>query len=320
MRLSQPHRIIALLVAVLTNPASVLAQPSLDASAFDQVVGAIRWSGVVSSIFVIVGAWLALRFMNNFVSRLSEQFAARRLLFQKIGTIVQFFVYFATVAMVIGLSIRIDDRLLTVIGGTFAVALGFGVRDLVSSIIAGVTIMFDQPFQVGDRVSFGGEYGDITAIGLRSVRLQTLDDNTVTIPNNKFLTDVTSSGNYGDLDMQVVMDFYVGLDQNISVARNIVNEAALSSRYVHLPKPVVVLVSQVIQQNYFAVLLRLKAYVLDTQYEKDFETDVNLRVMRAFAKEGIRPPAILYRSHSSEPKDQGPIGVPGYQALEDAVS
>lgn len=309
MRPSQTRRTLALFVAVFLFPVSSLAQPSADASVFDQVIGAIRWSGVVSSLFVILGAWLALRFLNNFVARLSEQFAARRLLFQKIGTIVQFFIYFATVAMVIGLSIRIDETLLTVIGGTFAVALGFGVRDLVSSIIAGVTIMFDQPFQVGDRVSFGGEYGDITAIGLRSVRLQTLDDNTVTIPNNKFLTDVTSCGNYGDLDMQVVMDFYIGLDQNISVARNIVNEAALSSRYVHLPKPVVVLVSQVIQQNYVAVRLRAKAYVLDTQYEKDFETDVNLRVMRAFAKEGIRPPAIVYRSAATEREVSEPIGV-----------
>ena len=293
----------------LLAPDSALAQLGEDTEVFDQLVGAIRWSGVVSSVFVIVGAWLALRFLNNFVRRLSEQFVARRMLFQKIGTIVQFFIYFATVALVIGLSIHVDDKLLTLIGGTFAVAVGFGVRDLVASIIAGITIIFDQPFQVGDRVSFGGEYGDITSIGLRSVRLRTLDDNTVTIPNNKFLVDVTSCGNYGALDMQVVMDFYIGLDQNVTVARNIVREAAAASRYIHLPKPVVVLVSQVIQQGYFAVRLRLKAYVLDTQYEKDFETDVNLRVMRAFAKQGIEPPAILYRRPDEEAERSGPLGV-----------
>lgn len=290
-------------------PASALAQQDEGEQVFDQVIGAIRWSGVVTSVFVVFGAWLALRFVNNFVERLSEQFTARRMSFQKVGTIVQFFVYFATVALVIGLSVRFDDKLLTVIGGTFAVAVGFGVRDLVASIIAGVTIMLDQPFQVGDRVSFGGEYGDVTAIGLRSVRLQTLDDNIVTIPNNLFLTDVTSCGNYGELDMQVVMDFYIGLDQNITAARNIVNEAALTSRYVHLPKPVVVLISQVIQQNYVTVRLRLKAYVLDTQYEKEFETDVNLRVMRAFAEQRIQPPAMLHRSQVEETGRMGPVGV-----------
>ncbi|MCA9582994.1 MAG: mechanosensitive ion channel, partial [Myxococcales bacterium] len=162
--------------------------------------------------------------------------------------------------------------------------------------VSGIVIMLDRPFQVGDRVSFGGEYGDIQAIGLRSVRLRTLDDNTVTIPNNKFLNDMTSCGNYGDLDMQVVMDFYVGLDQDIDVARQMVTEAALTSRYVHLPKPVVVLVNQVIHENYVAVRLRLKAYVLDTQYEKAFETDVNIRAMRALGERGIKPPAILHRT------------------------
>ena len=64
--------------------------------------------------------------------------------------------------------------------------------------------------------------------------MQTLDDNTVTIPNNKFLNDIASCGNYGALDMQVVMDFHISPDQDVDVAREIVTEAALTSRYVFL--------------------------------------------------------------------------------------
>ena len=74
------------------------------------------------------------------------------------------------------------------------------------------------------------------------------------------------------------------------------SEGAVSSRYVYLPKPVVVLVEQVLQSDLVAVRLRLKAYVLDTKYEKAFMTDVNLRVLQAFAKHGIRPPAVLHRA------------------------
>ena len=91
------------------------------------------------------------------------------------------------------------------------------------------------------------------------------------------------------------MDFHVGVDQDIGLARSIVNEAAVTSRYVYLPKPVVVLVSQVIVENYVAVRLRLKSYVLDTKYEKAFETDVNLRALGAFREHGIMPPAVLHR-------------------------
>ncbi len=289
--------LIAVLLGQWLVPALALAQ---DATTDEEVVSyikqSIRWGGVVTSLFVILGVWIALRFFNNFVDNLGNQFTARRMLFQRIGTVVQFFVYIITIVTVVALSIRIDNKVLALLGGTAAVAIGFAVRDLVASFIAGVMIMIDQPFQVGVRVAFGGEYGDITAIGLRSVRLQTLDDNTVTIPNNKFLTDITSCGNYGALDMQVVMDFYIGVDQDIMRARDIVTEAGLTSRYVHLPKPVVVLVNQVMQDNYIAVRLRLKAYVLDTQYENAFETDVHLRVMHAFESYAIGPPAILHRT------------------------
>jgi small-conductance mechanosensitive channel len=278
----------------LASPEEVIEPPSPEV--IGQISNMIRWSGVLTSIVVILGAWLTIRFINDSVERLSKQFANRRLLLHKIATILQFVIYVGTGATVLLLSFRLDAGVLAVIGGTVAVSVGFAVKDVVASFIAGIMIMVDRPFQVGDRISFADQYGDVTAIGLRSVRIVTLDDNVVTIPNNKFINDVTSCGNYGALDMMVVMDFHIGVDQDVAIARSIVNEAAITSRYVYLPKPVVVLVTQVIIGNYVAIRLRLKSYVLDTKYEKAFETDVNLRVLGAFREHGLMPPAMLRRS------------------------
>ena len=72
-------------------------------------------------------------------------------------------------------------------------------------------------------------------------------------------------------------------------------EAAVSSRFVHLPKPVVVHVEQTTAEQAAAVRLKLKAYVLDTKHEKSFQTDINLRVLEAFRSRGILPPAMLHR-------------------------
>ncbi len=272
------------------------ADATADLANIGQIARLIKWGGVFTSMFVIAGTWLAMRFLRDTVTSMSKRFPNRRLLLQKVATFAQFLLYISTAIAVVGLSFELNDSVIALIGGTIAVSVGFAIKDLVASFIAGIVIMVDRPFQVGDRVTFGGEYGDITAIGLRSVRLQTLDDNTVTIPNNKFLNDTTSNGNYGALDMQVVMDFFIAPDQDIRRARELANECAVSSRYAFLEKPVVVLVNQLITDNHVAVRLRVKAYVLDTRYEKLFETDVNLRVMDAFAKYKIVPPAILMRS------------------------
>lgn len=283
-----PLRHFTLMAALLLSAAPAAAQDAeIDVA---QLGDFIRWTGVVTSLFVLAGAWFLLKLLSGFVNRFSSQYAARRLAMQKVATFAKFFIFIATGVIVIALSFRVDSTLLALIGGTVAVAVGFALKDLVASFVAGIMIIMDRPFQVGDRVSFDGFYGDITAIGLRSVRMQTLDDNTITIPNNKFLSDITSSGNYGALDMQVIVDFLIGANEDVDRAREILNEAALSSRFIYLPKPIVVLVTQVPMQNFVAVRLRLKAYVLDTKHEKAFETDITVRTLRAFREQGISPP------------------------------
>jgi len=311
MKTTRSFALGLLTVAILLTARVAAANETPDIDSLGQLARLIRWSGVFTSLFVIAGAWLMMRFLRNTVATLSKSFPNRRLLLQKVATFAQFMIYVGTGGTVIMLSFELNESIIALIGGTIAVSIGFAIKDLVASFIAGIMIMIDRPFQVGDRVSFGGEYGDITAIGLRSVRMQTLDDNTVTIPNNKFLNDMTSNGNYGALDMQVAMDFYIAPDQDTRRARDLTIECAVSSRYVFLDKPVVVLVNQVLTENYVAIRLRLKGYVLDTRFEKAFETDVNLRVMDAFAAEGIVPPAILVRNTPAPAKFSPGLGSPG---------
>jgi small-conductance mechanosensitive channel len=276
---------------------AALAQeiPQVELEQLSALTELVRWSGVLSSAVLAFGAWLLLRLLDGIVERVAENFAQWRMFLNKLRAVYHFTIYLLTTMAIVLLSLRLSGPVLTFLGGTAAVALGFAFKDLVSSLVAGVTIMVDRPFQVGDRVSFGGFYGDITSIGLRSVRMQTLDDNTITIPNNRFFTDLTSSGNYGELDMMVVIDFHIGVDQDVRRAREIVREIGIMSRYVFLEKDVTVTAAQVLVESYLAVRLRLKLYVLDTRYEKAMETDVTLRVLEAFAAEGIEPPAILHR-------------------------
>ena len=62
-----------------------------------------------------------------------------------------------------------------------------------------------------------------------------------------------------------------------------------------LGQPIPVLAKQVILQDYVAFHLKARPYVFDCKYEKPFETDVHFRVLQAFRKHGIGPPAILHR-------------------------
>lgn len=273
----------------VTSVARVAAADELAEAAGDlsRMAGVIRWSGVVASVFVIALAAIVLRASSGVLRRLSVRYADRRLTLQQLASIARFAVYIVTTFVVIALSVRVDDTVLTLLGGTLAVSVGFAMRDLVASVIAGVIIMLDRPFQVGDRVEYAGAYGDIVAIGLRSVRMQTLDDNTVTIPNNKILTDITSSVNYGALDMQVNIDLFIGVAEDFVLAERLLREAILASNFVYLAQPVIVGIAERLDNARVLLQIRGKASVFDTAYEKAFVSEVTRRALLAFKEHGI---------------------------------
>ncbi|MGI9308388.1 MAG: mechanosensitive ion channel family protein [Gammaproteobacteria bacterium] len=68
--------------------------------------------------------------------------------------------------------------------GIVGLALSFAAQDTLSHLFAGVAILADRPYKIGDYVVLDtGERGEVTAIGLRSTRLLTRDDVEVTVPN-----------------------------------------------------------------------------------------------------------------------------------------
>jgi MscS family membrane protein len=68
--------------------------------------------------------------------------------------------------------------------GIVGLALSFAAQDTLSHLFAGVAILADRPYRIGDYIVLDtGERGEVTAIGLRSTRLMTRDDVEVSIPN-----------------------------------------------------------------------------------------------------------------------------------------
>lgn len=258
-------------------------------------------AGIPLALLILALSVVASRLLTGLLDRLGERFADRRLMIQQAGSFLRFGIYLVGGLGSASMIFQLTREVLLAIGGTAAVSVGFALKDIVASVVAGLVILTDKPFQVGDRVTFEGMYGEIRHIGLRSVRLVTLDDTQITIPNNRFLTEIVASGNVGQVHMMIQIHFLIGIDQEVSKAKRVVEEALTSSRYIHLKMPWTVLVRSVTTDGYFAVQLTAKAYVLDVKFEKAFESDVTERVLEGFRNAGIGPPAMLHRSDQPHP-------------------
>ena len=71
--------------------------------------------------------------------------------------------------------------------GIGGIAVALAARDSIANFFGTLTILFDKPFQVGERVIIDNYDGVVEDVGFRSTRIRTLTGHLVTIPNEKIV-------------------------------------------------------------------------------------------------------------------------------------
>ena len=108
-----------------------------------------------------------------------------------------------------------------------ALALGFAfaASDIVQNFIAGIFIIKDKPFDVGDYIEWGGNSGIVREINLRVSKLDTFDNEQVTVPNSD-LANGTVTNPVANETRRVTFDFGIEYDASIKDARSVILEEA----------------------------------------------------------------------------------------------
>ena len=169
---------------------------------------------------------------------------------------------------------------LIAVTGAAGIAVGFASQDILKNIFGGIMILFDRPFQVGDKIKVGSHYGEVVNIGLRTVRIVTPDDSLVSIPNNEIVNQSVSNSNSGEFNCQVVAEFYLPLNIDVAKVKQLACEAAIVSKYIYLNKPIAVIIKNEIHEGRSILKMRLKAYVLDIRYEFLFMSEMTEIVVK----------------------------------------
>ncbi|MFY9224159.1 MAG: mechanosensitive ion channel domain-containing protein [Blastocatellia bacterium] len=253
-------------------------------SPFDMLLN-ISPISLLNAIITIVSVYLTIRVSDALASLLSDRAPRARFFFKMSATIVRFSALFVGATLLVAIFAPSQQTLFAVLASA-GLALGLGAQDLIKNIIGGLVILIDRPFQLGDRVKIGDAYGEIDHIGLRSTKLTTPDDTRVTIPNTDILNGQAWNANSGVPDCQVVTDIFLPHDVDPVEAVSIGYEAAYSSPFLLLAKPVVVLLQDRFQDGPF-VMVRIKAYVYDHRFEPRLQSDITVRAKAEYLRRGM---------------------------------
>ncbi|MDY6782357.1 MAG: mechanosensitive ion channel [Cyanobacteriota bacterium] len=245
---------------------------------------------ITQATLIIAAAFLSIRLVEKLTDWLSERVAIQLRPRIKLSLpFWQFLTILAAIAATSNLFLNLSPSNVITISGTVAVALGFAFKDYASSAIAGVVVLLEATYRVGDRVRVAGHYGEITRYGLRSFQLQTLTDDTVTIPHNCIWSDAVVNTNDGELEAQVTTDFYLSHEVDTQLVSKILYQAAYTSKYTQIKLPILVAIAEMPWGTHF----KLKSYPLDARAETAYKTDLSQRAKQAFANYNLPYPQLI---------------------------
>jgi small-conductance mechanosensitive channel len=256
----------------------------------DVPVPAIDTGLILRSILIILLAYLLARAIAYFLTLISERAAEYRITVKMVIPLLKFSIYGIALYYVLRAVLSLSSTQLVAFSGLLGAAIGFGLKDLFADVIGGLFLVFEKPYQIGDKVKIGGYYGEVSDIGIRATRLITPDDNLVSVPNSLMFTQAVASANAGSPEMMVVIDLFIDSESEAEVALEILQEAVITSRYVYISKkrPFTVL----LDDFPFYRRVRAKAYVYDLRYEFEFKSEVTRRAWKELTSRGIKAPNV----------------------------
>lgn len=246
----------------------------------------ILMAGPVTEFIKIAIDYLQRRVAQNTENKVDD------IIFDLLGKFAGAIIYATAIVMSLD-SLGVNVMPFIAGAGVAGVAIGFAAKDTLSNLIAGVLLIIDRPFEVGDRIEIWNapagtsKWGDVIDIGLRATRIRTTDHLIIVIPNNEIMMrDII---NYTTISERIRVRINIGVayDADIPKAKELILAVAQEAKWIaDEPKPKVV----VRKFGESSVDLQLRVWINDARQRMKTISHITDKVKAVFDEEGVEIP------------------------------
>jgi small-conductance mechanosensitive channel len=183
------------------------------------------WPRIVGSLYyfcLIVGVSNVLVFILTHIWTTSRKSAT---MLKLIASFLRYAALIVTVLMIIAVW-GVDAQALLLSAGIIALIIGLGAQSLISDIIAGLNIVFEDEYKVGDIVVIDDFRGTIQEIGLTTTKILDPAGNVKIINNSQISTVV----NLSDHPSIAACLMYIDYDEDLIKIEKLLRDNAPSIR------------------------------------------------------------------------------------------
>ena len=143
---------------------------------------------LATGIGIFLLAWIISRWLSRLVRRRMTRSGRDPELIVLLSLLARWGVL--VLGVVIAVEVTTEGTLGSLVAGLgiAGFTIGFALQDVVKNFVAGILLLMQQPFGIGDTIEVAGYLGNVQAITLRTTELRTLDGRFVLIPNGDVFT------------------------------------------------------------------------------------------------------------------------------------
>ena len=148
-------------------------------------------------------------------------------------------IFFGISFFSLGLQVAGYGGLVTVLGtitAALTVAIGFGMREEVGSLVSGLFIQINRPYIKGDYVEIGETRGRVDEIKLRSTLLENIESDKVVVPNRVMTSDALKNYTKGR-KTRVSVEIKTSVENSKTVEEELESAAAEAEKVLETPAP-----------------------------------------------------------------------------------
>ena len=180
---------------------------------------------IIASAIVFVVIFILIFVLRYVVARFSKKQHNKRII--TISKLTQSIIrYLLAIILIIALLgiLGVDVKPLLAGAGVIGIIIGFGAQSLIKDLLAGISIVFDNYYDIDDIVEIKGFKGRVIEVGLKSTRIQDWKGQVKIIANG----EITEIINFSKNPSIGVVEFEVAYNENIDKILNILDEKILN--------------------------------------------------------------------------------------------
>jgi len=170
--------------------------------------------------------------------------------------------------------------------GIVGLAVGLAAQDTLANLMAGITILWDRPFRIGDNVTVAGTFGTVQEIGLRSTRILTTEKIDAILPNKTIINEkILNHTRTPQLRLGIPVG--IGYGEDLEAARRVLTAAVAGHPHVLADPPPRMVVKELGDSS---VVVEVRVWLTDPHLEREVQLDLLERVKTALDEAGIEMP------------------------------